>query len=115
MTDTFAPAYAPEPPMPRKTTPRVLSAKFGDGYRQEGADGLNVLERSMDLSWPLLSSSNADDIEGFFKDRKGYVAFYWTPPGEASASKWKCTGWTRAAGDGEAETMTATFEQVFDV
>lgn len=115
MTDTFMPPFAPSFGLSRQVTPRVLTAQFGDGYRQEAGDGLNAIPRSASLQWNTLSASEADDIENFFVTQKGYVAFLWTDPREASPRLWKCPTWSRVSPNGRLDSISATFEQVFDL
>lgn len=115
MTDTFTPPFAPSFGLSRQVTPRVLSAGFGDGYRQDAGDGLNAIPRSLSLQWNMLSSDEADAIEGFFIAEKGYLAFFWTDPREASPRLWKCPTWSRTSPSGRVDSISATFEQVFDL
>ena len=112
---TFTPPINPSWGFSRATTPRVLTAGFGDGYRQESGDGLNLLPRTATPEWQILSTDDADTIENFFRAQKGYLAFDWTPPGESVSSKWKCTTWTRTSPTALTDAITATFEQVFDL
>jgi phage-related protein len=114
--DTFNPAWPPTVgQLAREVTPRILTASFGDGYRQEAGDGLNAIARSMDLGWSVLELTDADDIEAFFEAHRGYQAFLWTAPNEAVQRKWKCTTWSRQAAQALQDSITAHFEQVFDL
>lgn len=115
MADTFTPPINPSVGMSRKVTPRVLSAAFGDGYRQEAGDGLNAIPRSLSLAWDMLLPTDADLIEAFFIAQKGYVAFLWTDPSETVQRQWKCSTWSRTSPTGVTESMSATFDQVFDL
>lgn len=93
--------------------PKVLSAKFGDGYEQRAADGINSRLQMWNVKFENLTSANADTIIAFFRARNGVSYFTWTPPGAAEikviARKWK-----RSFPD-FSHTITAMFEQVFDV
>lgn len=116
MTDTLTvPVRATYGKQAETVTPRVLTANFGDGYRQEAGDGLNVLSRKIDPTWDVLSSAQADDLLAFFEDKKGYIAFYWTPDGETVSRQWKCTSWTRSPVEYPNVSVTAHFELVFDL
>ncbi len=115
-TTVFLPAQAPVVgKMPLVTTARVLSAGFGDGYRQEAGDGLNGMARALDATWDLLLSADADDIEAFFVAQRGYLAFLWTPPGRSTQAQWTCKTWTRVNMELGIDTITAHLEQVYDL
>lgn len=115
MTDTFTPPFAPSYGLSRQITPRVLGAQFGDGYTQRAGDGLNAIPRTATLEWKDLRVVDADTIETFLIAQKGYLAFYWTDPREGSPRKWKCPTWSRASPYGVVDSISATFEQVFDL
>lgn len=75
--------------------PRVLSAGFGDGYAQEGADGLNADLLDLTPSWRNLTTTESTAVMSFFAVRKGYIPFLFTLPGESTARKFKATEWRR--------------------
>lgn len=112
----FEPPVQPTPGQQTRTlTPRILTAGFGDGYRQDAGDGLNQLPNAVDLGWNTLDQEDADAIEQFFIDHKGYLAFDYTLANESTSRQWKCTTWTRAPTNAVLLTITAHFEQVFDL
>src|SRR5258707_15503179 len=114
--DTFSPPLAPTPGgLSHQTTPRVLSAPFGDGYRQDAGDGLNAILRSVTLQWSVLDPAGADAIEAFFVAERGYLAFLWTDPREAIPRQWKCTTWTRSSPTAATASISATFVEVPDL
>jgi phage-related protein len=113
--DTF-PSIAPEySSSPCDTKARVLRTDFGDGYGQRAADGINNMPRTWPLKWENLTEADANTIENFLRARAGYVAFLWTPPRTGTALKWTCEAWSRQPTEGNFVTMTATFNQVFDL
>lgn len=94
--------------------PRVLRADFGDGYVQRTGDGLNALSRKLEATFQALTNTEADAILSFFEDRKGYLPFLWTLPGEATPRQWIAKSWRRTfSGKGIAE-ITAGLEETFD-
>ena len=114
--DTFSPPIAPTPGgLSHQVTPRVLSAPFGDGYRQDAGDGLNAILRTVTLQWSVLDPADADTIEAFFVAEKGYLPFLWTDPRESAPRQWKCTTWTRAAATAATDSISATFVEVHDL
>jgi len=58
---------------------RVLTAQFGDGYKQTAGDGINNLVQS----WPLQFTGSAayiTEIRDFLRSHGGAKPFLWTPP-----------------------------------
>lgn len=96
--------------------PRVTATRFGDGYEQRSADGLNNLAQVWDLNFEQVDPAVADDILAFLRARGGVEAFDWTPRWATDPIRVKCPKWTRSPeglGDGTSR-ITATFEQVFE-
>jgi len=93
--------------------PKVLSARFGDGYEQRVGDGINTMSMVWNLKFEDISSADADTITEFFRTKAGVTYFTWTPPGIAEA-KFICRKWKRSYPNFR-HTVTATLEQVFDV
>lgn len=94
--------------------PRLLSAKFGDGYSQDAPDGLNHMLRVWQLQFIDRTAAECDAIEAFLVGQGGYLSFDWTPPNGA-AGKWKCgiqNGWQRTRRRGTLGSITCTFEEV---
>ncbi len=97
-------------------TPRVRTAKFGDGYEQRTPDGINAMEREFPaLVWTPLSAANKDVILNFLRARKGSEPFRWTPPAEAQSIVVKAVTWTVRRASGPWWTVEATFVRVFDL
>ena len=87
----------------------VLSAKFGDGYEQTAADGI----QNKRAEWPLSFTDNnvvIAEIAAFLDLHAGWKAFLWTPPlgveGEFKASKYAL----KPLG-GNMYTLSVTFRQ----
>ena len=75
--ETFS--WTPQVGMNGTAKYQVLSARFGDGYQQVAADGIN----NKIESWPVSFTGTKDEIRPIrdFLDRHaGYQSFYWTPP-----------------------------------
>ncbi len=58
---------------------RTLKARFGDGYTQEAADGINANEQTWPLEF-LFKKAEIQSIKAFLDAHAGYRAFLWTPP-----------------------------------
>jgi len=67
----------------REVTPtiqyKVITAQFGDGYKQTSSDGINNTEESWSIKTHA-TTSVAKEIKAFFDYHKGVKSFYWTPP-----------------------------------
>lgn len=113
--NTFTPAVNPSLNYSKNVKARTRRADFGDGYSQRVADGLNTIKREVSLNFEALSTSQADDIETFLIARAGAEAFLYTLPDEVSARKWICPEWSRGPQAGTLRSITATFEEVFDI
>ena len=95
---------------------RVLTAQFGDGYRQTAPDGLNARRLVWRLRWNRVTKVWADQIVDFLNARQGSEIFEWTPPGEAVAKQFRCSTWTPPIPRTGADVfdVRATFEEAFD-
>lgn len=98
----------------RKSKPAVRRVQFGDGFEQRVTFGINQDPKAWDLRWSALSSSDADAIEAFFDARNGVEAFDWSPIGDSSTYKWVCREWDRQYQYADINTITASFDEVFE-
>ena len=115
MTDTFAPPVFPNVGSSRDVKARVLTAQFGDGYSQRAPDGLNAVGKTLTIEWQKLTKAQAQEIEDFFVARGGATAFFYQPPKESAPLKWTCAAWRRVSQSNTAESLSATFDQVYDL
>jgi phage-related protein len=75
----------------------VLTAQFGDGYKQTAADGIN----NQSQSWSVVIRGPAAQVtpaRDFLNARAGYQSFFWTPPLGAQGY-YECTTWASATGN----------------
>ncbi len=70
----------PDKQLTKKSNPRVLTAKFGDGYEQRIADGINVLNEEYTLSFKTRPKADIDDIVAFLDTQKNVSKFTLTLP-----------------------------------
>ena len=89
-----------------KTSVRV--AKFGDGYQQRVADGLNSVGASYSLAFSNRTREDIDDIIAFFESKKGVGSFSFTYPDSNSTATYTGSG----SGSGTAVTMVATLNNL---
>lgn len=94
--------------------PRVLSAKYGDGYEQRVADGINSLIRSWSLTFKSRTIIDSDAMVAFLEARGGVEAFDFTPPGTSTTYKVICSQWNVSYPATVGRDLTATFTQVFE-
>lgn len=103
--------WIPAPDARRSLTPRVLSAKFGDGYEQRIADGINTMLVQWALEFHGKSRVDALEIEAFLIARAGVESFDWVDP-DGVSGKYVCREWGRVELGAGRMNITAAFEQV---
>lgn len=116
MTVTFTPPQLPSYGGKKSSQAKILEAEFGDGYGQRGANGINNIDRKVQVKWDSLTVNEADIVEAFFEARGGHESFYYDfvrEPG--SNKKWICKTWDRAPSKPDYDSIEATFEMVNDL
>lgn len=103
--------YCPAPGASQEITPKVRTAVFGDGYQQRVGDGINTLPRKWSLTFTR-RTADIDAIEEFLTDAGGIESFSWTPP-SGLPGLWICKSWVRNLPHTAAQSISATFEEVF--
>lgn len=58
---------------------RVITAQFGDGYKQTSADGINNKNEQYAIKVHAYETE-AKLIKEFFDRHQGWKSFFWTPP-----------------------------------
>lgn len=107
--------YTPDFGAQKTTRPAVRSVKFGDGYEQRLTYGLNTQPQSWNLTFSVRDDAEANGIESFLATEAGVGWFYWTPPGAAGPLKFVCREWQRSIDRNDMNTVSATFDEVFDL
>ena len=92
--------------------PTVKEVKFGNGFVKSMVFGLNQDLARWDLRFSNLTTTEANTIKNFLRDRKGSEAFDWTAPYASSASKYKCKTWQISIPYANTYTISALFEEV---
>ncbi len=111
--ELLVPPKAPDVGMGKRVEYKVHEAGFGDGYETR-LSVINNKGQKINLSWTMLTFAQADDLEDFFDAKAGAEPFLYGPPNWGLPLPWKCKSWDRTH-EGMWETVTATFERVFDV
>lgn len=96
------------------TKPNVKVVKFGDGYEQRVAVGLNTALRKWEVTFASRANETADTIEAFFEARGALEWFNWTPP-HGAAGQWVCREWAAQKTGPLTRTVTATFDEIVAV
>ena len=91
----------PDKSLSRSATTSVRVAKFGDGYQQRVADGLNSIAALFSITLANRSKTDIDDIVAFFELNRGVTSFNFTT---YSGN----TGTTPSSGASHAVTMNAS-------
>ena len=107
------PDFDPAPGITKQSAPQVRVAQFGSGYSQRSTFGINQNPKVYNLTFRV-SDTEADIIEAFLDARGGVENFTYTPPGEATSSKFICKQWTKTISFIDRAEISATFEQVFE-
>ena len=92
--------------------PSVNVIKFGDGYEQRIASGLNSQPRKWEVTFANRPILTAQAIADFLASCNAVKFFDWTPT-YGNPGKWVCREWADAQTGPYTRTITATFEEVF--
>jgi len=73
-------AVLPDRGLTRQSQPKVLLARFGDGYEQRLPDGINSIQETFNITFNNRTKEEIDDITGYLASLKGASAFSLTIP-----------------------------------
>jgi phage-related protein len=109
------PSIAPTFNAQKRSQPKLRKVQFGDGYQQRVSFGLNQNPKVWSLVF-MVKDADATTIEDFLDARgEDGQSFDWTPPKETTSYKWTCMEWTRELlGDG-FNSISVTFEEVYEM
>ena len=109
------PSITPTYGIQKKSQPKFRRQQLGDGYENRITFGLNQNPKTFDLTF-VVSETDADTIEDFLDARaaNNMESFDFTPPGEASSSKFVCESWSKSIPYLNRATIQTTFRQVFE-
>lgn len=105
--------YTPDFGASYEVKPDVRVTKFGDGYEQRQANGLNTQPKKWTLKFSLRSDTEAAAIVSFLSTQGAVSSFDWTDI-YGTAGKYVCRGWTEVKERNNLNTINAMFEQVFE-
>ena len=108
------PSITPTYGLQKRSAPNFRRSRFGDGYEARLTFGLNQNPKTYNLTFEV-SEADADTIETFLDARADdNTPFDFTPPGEASSSKFVCETWSKSIPYLNRATIQATFREVFE-
>lgn len=108
------PSITPTYGLQKNSAPIVRRVQFGDGYETRLTYGLNQNPKIYSLTFQV-SETDADTIETFLDARASdNASFDFTPPGEASSSKFICDSWSKSIPYLNRATINCTFREVFE-
>ena len=108
-TFTYTPDYGAQ----SEVKPRVRVTKFDDGDEQRQANGINTQPKVWTLKFSLRSDTEASAIESFFVARAAVENFDYTDI-NGVAGKYVCRSWSRVKERFNLNTISCTFEQVYE-
>jgi phage-related protein len=109
----------PDKGLSLSSKPRVLVAKFGDGYEQRISDGINSMEQSFSVAFKTRTKEEIDEIKLFLDTKNGVSSFDFTYPesntlDEEITIKVVCDSFNTVFEYDEFYSLTATFRRVYE-
>tara|TARA_B100000927_G_C16322238_1_gene411846 strand:+ start:334 stop:687 length:354 start_codon:yes stop_codon:yes gene_type:complete len=109
----------PQPSFPvrKKSSPKIRTVKFQDGYEHRIFFGLPEHQnpKEFSLTWKNITESEIDSLEAFLDARAlDGASFTYTAPNESSSMNFKCPNWNKSMDFPGRATLTATFIEVFE-
>lgn len=122
LVDNISPSLSvvPDKFFSKNSTPRVLTARFGDGYEQRLADGINNIDQTFEVTFVNRPKAEIDDIVAYFDAKGGATSFNFTYPDSNVGSpaektvKVVCTTYNQVYVQTDCYTCTATFRRVYE-
>jgi len=114
----------PDNDLTRNAKPQVRTSRFGDGYEQRAAKGINHIEETYKINMKNRERTVADDIVQFFEDKGAVSSFDFTIPDANSSTndsdgspvttiKVVCTSWALQYGNANHYNVTAQFKRIY--
>lgn len=104
-------SWFPDASTTKDSQPRIATARFGDGYEQRAAMGINHIEQAWQLTFTG-GSPEINAIENFLTEHGGVTAFEWTTPEEVTGY-YVCRSWSKRRDRGVKNSLTCKFERVY--
>lgn len=106
--------FEPDSQFRVKVKPGVHSIKFGDGYGQRVANGINNKLQVWSVTFENKHQDVGEALFNFFDGLGGVDYFLWVPPGESAARKFIAPEYEKdfPYGGRLIQTITTTFQEV---
>ena len=121
---TTSPAFgsitvSPDKGLTRTSSPKVLVAKFGDGYEQRLPNGINSIDETFNATFNNRTKEEIDAITGYLASLKGATSFTYTIPdtngsGNKTSIKVVCENYSQVYNYGDFYSAMATFRRVYE-
>lgn len=121
---TTSPAFgsrtvSPDKGLTRTSSPKVLVAKFGDGYEQRLPNGINSIDETFNATFNNRTKEEIDDITGYLASLKGATSFTYIIPdtngsGNETSIKVVCENYSQVYNYGDFYSAMATFRRVYE-
>jgi len=105
--------YTPDFGASYELKPNVRVTKYGDGYQQRQANGLNTQPKNWTLKFSLRTDAEANAITSFLSTAGGVNSFDWTDV-DGYSGKYVCHSWSRSKDRYNLNSISCAFEQVFE-
>ncbi len=105
--------YTPDFGIAQDIKPNVRVTQFGDGYEQRQANGINTQRKRWSLKFSLRSDTEAAAITSFLATQGAVSSFDWTDI-NGTAGKYVCREWNTTKDRYNLNTISTTFEQVYE-
>tara|TARA_R110000764_G_scaffold125849_3_gene213335 strand:- start:2806 stop:3186 length:381 start_codon:yes stop_codon:yes gene_type:complete len=111
----------PDRALSRTSAPRVIIAKFGDGYEQRLKNGINTIEEGYSLIFNNRTKEFIDDVVVFLDTMGATTAFTFTLPDSNNTTrtgekdlKVVCSSYTTMYAYDDFYTLTAEMRRVYE-
>ena len=110
------PSIKPTYGVQKRSAPRTRTIRFADGYEHRLLFGLAEHQNPKVFNFTFnVSEADADTIETFLDARANDSdSFDFTPPGEATSSKFVCESWNKSIPYVNRARIQVTFREVFE-
>jgi phage-related protein len=97
-----------------KSTPRIMIAKFGDGYEQRSPDWINNLPREISIKVDQ-TRDIVQQLQQFLASTKGSQAFLYTPYDDTQGTFVADQGWQVTEKGYDYALLEVTIREVFEL
>ena len=95
---------------------RTIRIRYGNGYEQRAADGINATEDRWVLLWENMSLTDYNTVQNALNTSAGVDYFNWTPFGDTTSKKFVIDGQVQVSPQsGGLYSLSVPMRQVFDL